>query len=220
MWISQVKKFLLELLFPSFCLGCQEKEETYLCEDCESTLEISSFHQPYQGLNFSDLYFAINYQNPLIKILIRKFKYQPFIKELAKPLTYLIIKHFQLLEKNLNFFKAILIPVPLTKKKQKERGFNQAEEIAKELSLFLRVPLISNLLIKIKETPSQTEVSAEKRRENLKNAFLCQDFNKIKNKTILLIDDVFTTGSTLEECSRVLKKAGAKKIIGIVIAKE
>jgi len=219
MWISQIKNFILDLLFPSFCLGCQ-REGSYLCEDCESTLEIFSFHQKHRTSNLSDLYFAVSYQKPLIQNLIQKFKYQPFIKELAKPLAVLIIKHFQLLGNKPSFPQAILIPVPLTKKKQKQRGFNQAEEIAKELSNFLNIPLINNVLIKIKETLPQVELSGGERKENMKGAFFCQESNKIKVKTILLIDDVFTTGSTLEECARILKKAGAKEVLGIVVARE
>jgi predicted amidophosphoribosyltransferase len=105
------------------------------------------------------------------------------------------------------------------KRKLKSRGFNQAKEIGKELSSFLTIPLITDCLIKTKETVPQVELSAEKRRKNIEGAFLVKNKNLIKDKKILLVDDVYTTGSTMEEAARVLKIAGAREIIGIVVAR-
>lgn len=218
--------FLLELFFPKFCFNCRA-EGNYLCQDCRATLEISKFHLKYSSPNLKDLYFAVCYQNLLIKNLIQKFKYQPFVKELAPTLSSLIIEHFQLLDNKPPFFASpptspqseyILIPVPLDKRKLKRRGFNQAEEVSKELSKFLEIP-ISNCLIKIKETTPQVELTEEERKENIKGAFSCQHPELVKGRKILLVDDVFTTGSTMEEAARVLKKAGAKEITGIVVAR-
>jgi len=231
-WAPKIKNFIFDLLFPAQCLGCQ-KEGTYLCEDCQSILGILESHKTYSTKNLKDLYFALPYQNPLVKNLIQKFKYQPYIKELSKSLANLIISHFQCLENPPGFIQShfqclenppgfagfILIPVPLSKKKLKERGFNQAKEIGKELSKFLKIPLISDCLIKIKETLPQVELSDEEREENIKGVFSCQNQNKIQGRKILLIDDVYTTGSTMEECARVLKKAGVKEVIGIVAAR-
>jgi len=216
--LNKVKNFFLNLFYPKYCFLCQ-REGTYLCQDCLSTLEISGFHQKFSTENLSDLYFATSYQKPLIKNLLQSFKYKPFVKELADNLSSLIIEHFQLLEKPPDFADFILIPVPMEKKKLKWRGFNQAEELGKELSSFLKIPLISGCLIKIKETPSQVELSDEERKENIKGVFTVRNGELIKNKKILLVDDVYTTGATMEECARVLKKAGAKEVIGIVIAR-
>jgi ComF family protein len=213
-----IKNLILDILFPCFCLNCG-KEGKYLCEDCQALLEISGYHQIYRTKNLKDLYFVIDYQNPLIKNLIQYFKYQPFVKELGKILSSLIITHFQLLEKPPNFSDFILIPLPLDKKKLRWRGFNQAEEIGKELAKFLKIPLVTHCLTKIKETTPQVELSDEKRKENIRGAFFVKNGELIKSKKILLIDDVYTTGSTMEEAARVLKKTGAKEIIGIVIAR-
>ena len=235
MW-KKIQNFVLNLLYPQFCFNCGQEATSYLCEDCKSTLEILQSHQKYSSQkgeenkfssspfavarDLKDLYFALPYQNLLIKNLIRKFKYQPFVRELAIPLTSLIITHFQLIEKSpTEFFDFILIPVPLEKRKLKWRGFNQAEEIGKELSKFLKISLLNNVLAKIKETPSQVELSDEERKENIKGVFLVKDEELIKNRKILLIDDIYTTGATMEECARVLKTAGAKEIIGIVVAR-
>jgi len=213
-----IKNSLCGILFPKICLNCQS-EGSYLCEDCQATLEISPSHQRFSTNNLSDLYFALPYQNPLIKKLIEKLKYEPFIKELAKVLSSLIITHFQLLEKPPNFSNFILIPIPLDKKRLKWRGFNQAEEIGKELAKYFKIPLLSDCLIKIKKTFPQVELNEEERKENLKEAFLVKDKNLIRNKKVLLVDDVYTTGSTMKECAKVLKESGAKEIIGIVIAR-
>jgi len=209
---------LLELFFPKFCFGCQ-KEGNYLCPDCKSTLEISSSHKIYSSQNLKDLYFALNYQSPLIKNLIQKFKYEPFVKELSPTLSSLIIEHLQLLDNKPSFKDFTIIPVPLEKRKLKGRGFNQAEEISKELSSFLAIPLIPNCLIKTKETIPQVELTKEERKENIKGVFSIKNGELVKNKKILLVDDVYTTGSTMEEAARVLREAGAKEIIGIVIAR-
>jgi len=215
---GNIKNFLLDLFFPKFCFSCHREGE-YLCLDCQATLEISGIHQKEKLSNLNDLYFATDYQKPLVKNLIQRFKYEPFIKELAKPLTSLIIEHFQLLDQKPDFSDFVLIPVPLEKKKLKWRGFNQAEEIGKELSEFLNIEILNNVLIKTKETLPQVELSDEERKENIKGAFFCQSPEKIKERKILLVDDVYTTGSTMEEAARVLKKSGAKEVIGIVIAR-
>jgi len=236
MWKKlDIKNFALSVLFPRFCLNCQ-KEGNYLCEDCLSIIEISE-HQYclcgkpqriWQGgkcqrcvsRKLNGLYFAAPYQNSLVQNLIRKFKYNPFIKELSKPLASLIINHFQLLDNPPAFSEFLLLSIPLEKRKLKQRGFNQAEELAKELSSFLKIPLISDCLIKIKETFPQVELSGKEREENIKDAFLCQNREKIQGKRILLVDDVYTTGSTMEEVARVLKTAGAKEVWGVAVARE
>ena len=155
--------------------------------------------------------------------MIKIFKYEPFVKELAKDLASLVIAHFQLLDEKPSFLKKnpdyVLVPVPLEKRKLKWRGFNQVEEIGKEISKFLNIPLINDILFKIKETPPQVELSEKEREENIKEVFIIRNREKILGKKILLVDDVYTTGSTMEECSQVLKKAGATEVIGIVIAR-
>lgn len=217
MWIK-IKDLILDILFPKFCFNCQ-KEGDYLCQDCQALLEISGFHRRSSIPHLNDLYWACNYKNPLIKKLIQYFKYEPFVRKLSKTLSSLIVAHLQLMDERPDFSDFNIIPVPLHKKRLKWRGFNQAEELAKELAIFFKNPLISTNLIKIKETLCQTELSDEERKENIKNVFLCQNPEEIKGRKILLVDDVYTTGSTMIECARVLREAGAKKVIGLVIAR-
>ena len=86
----RIKESILDTIFPSCCFICK-KEGGYLCQDCKAVLEISPVHKRYSGTNISDLYFALPYQNYLIKELINKFKHEPFVKELGKSLSSLII---------------------------------------------------------------------------------------------------------------------------------
>ena len=177
--------------------------------------------------NLSGVFSAAPYQNFIIKRLIAQFKYEPYVKGLAKTLASLIIHNIQQTENHLlkvvprsDLGTAFIVPIPLTKKRLKQRGFNQSEEIAKELAKFLEIPLANNILLKVKETRAQVELSGKDREENLKGVFAVRNNDLIKNKNILLVDDVFTTGSTLKEAASVLKVAGAKQIWGITVARE
>jgi ComF family protein len=224
--IHKTKEFLKDLLFPKFCLGCK-KEGVFLCQDCRSLLDISEFDyclcdqkpirlppesksgkcQRCQNKKLSGLYFALSYkENSLTKKLIRQFKYQPYIKELSKTLASILIEHFLLSKKNTDeiWQNSILIPVPLDNKKLKTRGYNQSEELAKELSKILKIPVFSDVLIKTKNTPPQMELSKLEREKNLINAFCVRNSEKISGKKIFLVDDVYTTGSTMEQCATIL----------------
>jgi len=235
MWKNYIKNRILEIIFPQICFGCG-KEKEYLCDDCKACLEISSYiyclcEKPVilsdagkcrrcRDKKLDGLYSALPYQNKLVQKLIQNFKYEPFIKDLSKSLSSLIIEHLQLLDNKPDLSSFFLTPVPLHKKRLKWRGFNQAEEIAKELTNYLKIPLINDCLIKIRETPTQMELSGEERKENIKGVFLVKNKDLIQNKKILLVDDVYTTGSTMEECARILKEAGAKEVVGMVVARE
>jgi competence protein ComFC len=112
----------------------------------------------------------------------------------------------------------LVVPVPLGKERKKERGFNQAAMIAYPLALFCGLSYSSKALIRSKETVTQIELSAEKRRQNVKGAF-CASTNGVAEKNILVVDDIITTGSTMNECAIALKLAGAKAVYGISVAR-
>ena len=105
-------------------------------------------------------------------------------------------------------------------KKLKIRGYNQSEELAKELSKILQIPVISDNLIKIKSTKPQMELSKVEREKNLENAFAIKNPEEFSGKKIFLVDDVYTTGSTMEECAKILKENGIKDVWGIALARE
>lgn len=239
--IDYCKNFLLDILFPYQCLDCHKEVNNNfpLCQECFSQITLfDSFLcpvcfqrlppnklQPHRSCraktNLSALAAAVDYNNPLIKEIIHHFKYEN-ITTLKKPLGVLL---FTLWQKNnvLLSTEWLIIPVPLHKKRKIQRGFNQAEILAKEFHSSTGFPLSTKILQRIINNPPQIQmVDWQQRQKNTKNIFkLSSESEKklIKNKNIILIDDVFTTGATLEEAAHVLKQGGAKKIIGLVVAK-
>lgn len=112
----------------------------------------------------------------------------------------------------------LVVPVPLHIRKFHRRGFNQSELIARSLSEILDLPG-GDALVRTKDTASQVGLSRSKRLKNVVGAFRCEDTELVSGKNILLVDDVMTTGATLSECAKALKDAGAKKIWGVVVAR-
>ena len=240
--INKSKSFFLDLLFPRFCLGCK-KEGFYLCEDCRALLDILEYnyclcdYKPQrllpeqktgkcnhcQNKRLSGLYFALSYkEKALTRKLIHQFKYPPYLKDLAKTLAGILAEHFIISGKNISriWENSVLLPVPLDYKKLKIRGYNQSEEIAKELSKILKIPALSGVLVKIKPTKPQMELLKKERENNLCGAFAVKNSEQFLNKKIFLVDDVYTTGSTMEECALVLQNEGVKNIWGIALARE
>ena len=218
MWKSIIK-FAEELFFPQQCFFCK-KYGTMLCGDCQTLLDISPLHRPDRSQKYlSDIFTPCSYENNYAKKLIHGFKYEPFHKKLALPLAGLIAAHFKLAEQNCNIQEFIIVPVPLAPNRVRWRGFNQAETLASELAKIWQLNVETSCLKRTRETKAQAELSQNQRRENIKNAFTCEKPAPIKNKSIFLVDDVVTTGATMNECARVLSKNGAQKIIGISIAR-
>ncbi len=223
-------EFIYDLVFPKKCAGCQA-EGPWLCPECfEKIIIVKAAFCPFcqritpQGqycsrcrprFNLTGVIIAANYENPL-KDAIHKYKYDR-IRELAEPLSELLVMR---LEAGFPTGNLVLIPVPLTKERERERGFNQAEVLAKKLSQAFDLSLVTNVLRRTKNRPAQITLTGRERRENIKGVFEVKgDLVKIKGKTILLLDDVMTTGATLNEAAGVLKKAGARNIWGLVLAK-
>jgi ComF family protein len=226
--------FLKDFLFPKVCLGCGFLG-AYICLSCQKQLRYlngdtcfycqrSSFFgltHPVcrKNLNIDGLT-AIFYYNPLLKKIIKNIKYR-LATDVWREFCQ-IIKPEQI--DKLGFYKElshqlVFQPIPLSQKKFNERGFNQAKIISEYFQKFLNFPL-ANLLIRKKETPPQAQLeSLEKRYQNVRGAFEVTDKNLINNKSILLVDDVVTTGSTVKEAARILKKAGAKRVYILALAR-
>ena len=201
----KIFKNILAVLFPQKCLGCK-KENEILCSDC--LLKISRPDTPY----LNGVHIAANYQDLVLKKALWMLKYQG-VKHLAKPLAEIVKERIW---KKLETGDWLVVPVPLSKKKLRHRGYNQAELIAKELSDNVR----ADILFKKFHTKSQVEVKdKEERLANIIGSFAIKNPEKIKGKKIILIDDVLTTGATMREAKKVLKNAGAKKVVGIVVAR-
>ncbi|MDP3901901.1 MAG: phosphoribosyltransferase family protein [bacterium] len=166
---------------------------------------------------------ATNYNSAAIRNLICQYKYrrrQTLVNPLANIVNTFIDKSGL---KSIISTDTLIIPIPLHPKKQRERGFNQSLLLAQSLSTTLKLP-VENILERKKPTTPQAEINDfEKRKINVADCFAINETaritNKIKNKDIVLIDDVYTSGSTLNEAAKMLKICGAKKIIALVIAK-
>ena len=235
--ISQIIDFILDLIFPKTCSGCG-KENSYFCQVClEKVPLIEKFCCPvceklsWLGKTCSScqrktyltgLIYACSYKTSIVKEAIQALKYN-YLQELAKPLTSLLIKlirnSYFLSNFNEPISNYLIIPIPLYHKKFLWRGFNQAELITKELAKEFDLRSKNDLLIKIKDTASQVDLKGEKRLLNVKDVFQVKNKKIIRGKIIFLVDDVITTGATLNEAAKVFKKAGAKEIWGLAIAK-
>lgn len=181
--------------------GSKIEGEGELCENCFS-------HIP----SFDIARAPFLYEEP-ISNLVQRFKYHNG-KYLFKPLSEFMIDEYL---KN-NFNCDLIIPMPLSKQHLKIRKYNQAEELAKHISQNLNIPLYNGIIERVKDTEKQTKLTFTERLENLKDAFKILDKKAIKNKTILVVDDVITTGATLNSCCLELRKGKPKKIIVLTLA--
>ncbi len=223
---------ILDGLFPVHCLGCGALDE-WICARCHSTLPIiTEQHCPIckkhvtnngetcfacikKGTAIDGVFVVSYYGDALLKKTIHYYKYR-FVSDLSEPLALLTA---QALQNATLPSPDIIIPVPLHKRRYRWRGFNQAEKLAH--SLDLRIPVITDILIRMRYTKPQARTKSKKdRKQNLHNAFSVRQKHYIKNKHILLIDDVITTGTTLEECARALKKSGATTVHCLVLARD
>lgn len=205
--VQALKNSVLDILLPRHCVSCK-KEGEYICNDCEIFLsEVEN--------NIPGVISVWEYEG-LAEKLIYKIKYDG---------QYHIIN--ELVEKALDRIDlklpedTYITYVPMYKKRERERGFNQAELIARKIGKIINKEVIP-LLVKIKDNRSQVGLSPAERQENVKGVFnlLKPGFNSEKPGFALLVDDVYTTGATMAECIKVLKKGGAKNVWGFTLSRK
>ncbi len=213
-----LKKFFLDLLFPVSCIGCG-KAEFLVCSNCLQKIRVKPEVQA-DNINYrllDGVWSVADYHDLLLQKIIYHYKYK-FIKDLDGILGGLVERYLNQLIAARTWPKIdIVIPVPLSSKRQRYRGFNQSELIARQISQKLNLPLETKLLLRKWQNP-QVGLTAIDRQQNIKDAFKINQAKSVRRCQILLVDDIITTGATLEECSRVLKTAGAKKVFALVIA--
>ncbi len=215
MKLIHIKSFFLDLLFPTKCLGCKKEIKSYLCNECIESipLELSDIPTPH----LEHLYAVVNFDHPLLSRCIKELKYR-FVKDLAKPLSSIVIKSIE--QNDLHLSSPIVIPVPLSHKRFNWRGFNQAELIARHLAEHFGWEIDTNVISRMKTSKPQADIENKEEREmNIKDNFVPAPGIDVSNKDFILIDDVVTTGSTINECAKILKQSGAKSVIGLTIAK-
>lgn len=207
-----------ETLYPTkgICFKCSEESDSNisLCNRCILNLNYSNTVNEYILENQYILKcYSVSFYSSVIKDMILKLKYKSNF-EAGEALAYLMYNKLQKINSNIDF----ITYVPMFKKDEKKRGFNQSKYLAKEISKLANIEM-RDFLIKTKNTKDQIGLSKEERNNNIKNCFQSIDKKMIKNKRILLIDDVITTGSTVVECVNMLKQANCKEIIVLTVAK-
>lgn len=228
---------LLDLIFPKYCVNCR-KVGAYICANCFSFLSFDvemiclvCNKGSFDGLThpkckskyaIDGAFSAIAYKG-IVKKLIYNFKYKPYLSDLKNSLVELFYESIiqnEIFQKALNSPPAggpILVPIPLHKKRLNKRGYNHSKLLSVGLSQKLNLNLI-DVLERTKETKSQFGLKLGDRKKNVKDAFTLN--TKIPNANVFLVDDILTTGSTLLEAARILKKKGVKKVWGLTLARD
>jgi ComF family protein len=215
MKLIHIKSFFLDLLFPIKCLGCKKEIKSYLCNECIESIPLEFSDTPTSHLEH--LYSVANFDHPLLSRCIKEFKYR-FVRDLAKPLSSIIIRSIE--QNDLQFNSPIAIPVPLSHKRFNWRGFNQAELIAKHLAEHFDWEIDTNIISRTKTSKPQADIENKEEREvNIRDNFVLVSEINVSNRNFILIDDVTTTGSTINECAKILKQNGAKSVIGFTVAR-
>lgn len=227
----------MDLLLPPACLLCGQLlptsiEEQFFCRGCLAAMvPLQPGHcrccaQPFQTTtsnhlcgtclkrppSFSIVHAAGLYQGSL-KEAVHKLKYRNQLT-LAKPLGQILGKSVVEAE---SFAPDLIIPVPLHPNRLRQRGYNQALEVARPIAQQLAVPLVTTLLQRSRNTPQQQGLSAIERRSNLRNAFTLS--SEAQALRILLVDDVMTTGETVRECCRTLLSGGVNEVQVAVVGR-
>lgn len=216
-YIKQVFNFVLDFIWPQFCLGCK-KEGQLLCAFCLNDIVLEENTEivwpDITKQYFDSCHLCASYQNKTIEQIIKKYKYS-YLEHMAIPLVDILEKQ----ARRLKLPKDIIITnLPLHKNKYRQRGFDQTEILAKKLASRLGKNYFK-LLKRVRHTKSQASLDKKARAQNMQNAFVTAKRLRPLGGSILLIDDVATTGSTLNEAAKTLKQAGYSKIICLVIAK-
>ncbi len=218
-----IKKFLkamINMIFPPVCGVCGKIDNKGICNKCFLKLmalaENRIMDQWETEKNFHQLIYIFKYEGMIRKIILDyKFNEKSYIYE---TFVNFILKDEKIFEK-LQTYDTI-IPVPISKTRMKERGYNQSFLIAKALGNKLNIHIETNCLIKTKNVIEQSKLNREERKQNIQNVYELENKQILNNRKILLIDDIYTTGNTINECSKILKQANPNRIDVLVLAKD
>lgn len=222
---------LLDLLFPQRCVGCQCEGQLLCCACSSAAPRLQPPLCRHCGLPMADgssLCHAcrthplkldglrsVFYFEGVIRQSVHHLKYSN-LRALAMPLALLMREYLE----TVPCPGEILVPVPLHQRRLKERGYNQSALLARELGRLANLPMLEGSLVRRRDTPPQARTtSAEERRRNVAEAFACADL-RLKGREVILIDDVATTGATLEAAAEALRNAGTSSVWALTLARE
>jgi len=241
---KKISTLILSFLFPIQCIVC-ENPGRYLCWECLSHIPVNPINlcpicqkaETFAGrvcnvcenenkkIYLDGVIVASYYKHPVLREAIYRFKYN-FLKQLSKPLAKILFKKI-ISVPGFPTDQFVIIPVPLHPKRLVWRGFNQAELLGKNLQKIfsqynINMNLITGLLVRQKYIRPQMKIhSTEDRKKNIIGCFLINKESTIKlPEKIILLDDIITTGATLEECAKTLKRRGVRKVWGLVLARQ
>ncbi len=228
--LKKAKEFLLEVFFPKMCLVCGKEDKKWVCFACDMKLKPKSLDACPICLKTNDsflcvtcknesslssLTYCFSYEDKRIARLVHALKYQN-IQNLSEFFARKMFEKISYYPFGENW---IIVPVPLHWQRMNERGYNQAELIAKHLGAFLKIRVETTSLFRTRYTKTQTKFSKEERAKNLAGSFQVKNPQNVKGKNILLLDDVATTLATLEACADALKAVGAKNVWATTVAR-
>lgn len=232
--IKEYFRLFARFVFPGGCLLCGSSDGTPVCGICDAKLEYITApfcvkcgqSLPYGGENCYEcrkekrqidiVRAAFSYEGDVRKLIIEmKYKKKEHLAE------YLSGKMMEFMKReNLVFPVDIVMPIPLHSSNLRERGFNQSMSIARGVGRCINREAKDGVLVRKKKTRPQYGLAKEERLRNIEGAFMVRDFSCVNKRDILLVDDVATTLSTLEEAAGVLKEAGARRVYGLVVARD
>ena len=214
--------FLFDIVYPKQCAICGKTGKDILCDKCynnEIYIKIQNECRidKYKDKSFKEHIYLFKY-NGIIRDLLLDYKFNDK-SYLCDFFLKIILKNEKICRKIKKY--DIMIPVPIHKKRKKQRGYDQSLLIARKIvKSFEKLELITDCLIKQKHTLQQSLLTKEERKQNVNKVYKIQNKEKIYNKRIVLFDDIYTTGSTANECARLLKESGAKEILVFTLAKD
>lgn len=228
MAVKQYLNDLVSLFFPQTCVGCDKPlayHERLICTDCWYHLPYTHDHTDANNASARQLWGRVNLEaaasylyfldESRVQRIIHHFKYRG-----CPEIGTIIGLRFGELLKDIHPFDQVdvVVPVPLHSKKIRQRGYNQSEYFAEGLARSMQKPLVAQGIIRCRDTESQTRKNRYERYENLLETFVIDD-NLLAGKHVLLVDDVLTTGATIEACATVLLEGGVAKVSAVTIAK-
>ncbi len=227
-------RIFVDLVFPRICCGCDERiieQGRIVCSMCERSMRplrlplcprcgaenapsCADSHCP--SCPCGEIYFenlrAVTPYAEVASLIVEKLKYhqRPEYAEFMAPhLARIFIQYYA--AKNCE----VIVPVPLHPTRRRERGYNQSELLARHLAPLIGLPCLPQALARICATPSQTHLGRREREKNVRNAFVVRQKDFVEGRVVLLVDDVATTGATLNACARVLRESGARAIYAL-----
>jgi ComF family protein len=221
-------KSIFNLFFPKTCVGCQSfllDEEIVICTSCRHEIPLTNHHKTDNNEAFQKFYGKVPvehvstlfyfHKKGIVQEMIHKLKYKGH-EEIGKVIGNWYAEELKSVSAldNIDY----IIPVPLHKRKLRQRGYNQVTKFAETLSEGLQIPYNNNVLTRTRYSKTQTKKNLFGRTEVIENIFDIKDSNNLENKHFLLVDDVLTTGSTLEACCRALLKIPNAKISIVCMA--